>query len=106
MVGQLGKLAIVFGKQVKQDDFKDFFLKKLASVQELTFTNSTSAGRKIILIKESLNNIKIYHYIESNLQIKQYHDTACLWSSEDLVGVMALFQHGVLMLSWTSIQLW
>ena len=61
-----------FGKQVKQDDFKEFFEKKLAGVQELTFTNSTSAGRKIILIKESLNNIKIYHYIESNLQIKQY----------------------------------
>jgi len=61
-----------FGKQVKQDDFKDFFEKKLTSVQELTFTNSTSAGRKIILIKESLNNIKIYHYIEGNLQIKQY----------------------------------
>ena len=61
-----------FGKQVKQDDFKDFFEKKLASVQELTFTNSTSAGRKIIILKESLNNIKIYHYIEGNLQIKQY----------------------------------
>lgn len=61
-----------FGKQVKQDDFKGFFEKKLQSVQELTFTNSTSAGRKIILIKESLNNIKIYHYIEGNLQIKQY----------------------------------
>jgi WASH complex subunit strumpellin len=61
-----------FGKQVKQDDFKDFFEKKLSCVEELTFTNSTSAGRKIILIKESLTNIKIYHYIEGNLQIKQY----------------------------------
>ena len=38
----------------------------------MNFTNSTSAGRKIILVKESLDNIKMYHYIEGNLQIKQY----------------------------------
>ena len=61
-----------FGKQIKQDDFKDFFTNHLKNLEDMNFTNSTSAGRKIILVKESLDNIKMYHYIEGNLQIKQY----------------------------------
>jgi WASH complex subunit strumpellin len=61
-----------FGKQVKQEEFKDFFDKHYKNLDELSFTNSTSAGRKIVLIKESLENIKFYHYVEANLQIKQY----------------------------------
>jgi WASH complex subunit strumpellin len=61
-----------FGKQVKQIEFQEFFDKHMKNLEELVFTNSTSAGRKIILIKDSLENIKMYHYIEGNLQIKQY----------------------------------
>jgi WASH complex subunit strumpellin len=61
-----------FGKQVKQDEFKEFFDKHYKNLEELEFANSTSAGRKIILIKESLDNIKMYYYVEGNLQIKQY----------------------------------
>jgi len=61
-----------FGKQVKQTEFKDFFDKHHKNLEELVFTNSTSAGRKIILIKESLEGVKMYYYVEGNLQIKQY----------------------------------
>lgn len=61
-----------FGIQHKSEEFKEFFLKNYKSLEELTYANSTSAGRKIIVMKESLDNIKFYHYIESNLQIKQY----------------------------------
>ena len=61
-----------FGKQSKSDDFKDFFLKHYKDLEQLTYANSTSAGRKIILIKEALDGVKIYHYVEANLQIKQY----------------------------------
>jgi WASH complex subunit strumpellin len=57
-----------FGKQYKSEEFKEFFQKHFKNLEELTYANSTSAGRKIIVMKESLDNIKIYHYIESNLQ--------------------------------------
>ena len=68
-----------FGKQVKQDDFKDFFDKHHKNLEELVFTNSTSAGRKIILIKESLEGVKMYYYVEGNLQIKQYLNEIALF---------------------------
>ncbi len=61
-----------FGKQYKSEEFKEFFKKHYKSLEELTYANSTSAGRKIIIMKDSLDDIRKYHYIESNLQIKQY----------------------------------
>ena len=61
-----------FGKQVKQDDFKDFFEKNIKNLTNLNLSNSKIAGRKIVIMKEGLEDIKRYHYIEGNLQIKQY----------------------------------
>lgn len=61
-----------FGKQVKQDDFKEFFEKNYQTLFSLKISNSKIAGRRIIIIKDGLENIKKYHYVEGNLQIKQY----------------------------------
>lgn len=61
-----------FGKQVKQEEFKEYFSVQLKNLEKLSFSNSTSAGRKIILIQDAIESIKMYHYIEGNLQIKQY----------------------------------
>lgn len=61
-----------FGKQVKQEDFKDFFDKHLKQIESFEYKNSTMAGRKIALMKDDLEKIKKYHHVEGNLQIKQY----------------------------------
>lgn len=61
-----------FGKQTKQEDYQEFFERHLKHIENFSFTNSTSAGRKIVIIKEELEKIKKYHYVEGNLQIKQY----------------------------------
>jgi WASH complex subunit strumpellin len=61
-----------FGKQAKQEDFKDFFEKHMKNLEAFEYKNSTMAGRKIVIMKDELEKIKKYHYVEGNLQIKQY----------------------------------
>lgn len=61
-----------FGKKVTQQDFKEFFEKNITNLENLKLQNSTVAGRKIVIMKEGLENIKKYHYVDANLQIKQY----------------------------------
>lgn len=61
-----------FGKQVKQEDFKDFFESSIKKLESLKLSNPTVAGRKIVILKDDLEKVKKYHYVEGNLQIKQY----------------------------------
>jgi WASH complex subunit strumpellin len=42
------------------------------AINNLTYNNSTYAGRKIQTLVKALEDIEQYHQISSNIQIKQY----------------------------------
>jgi WASH complex subunit strumpellin len=62
------------GKVVPDESYKAWFSEMKIQISNLTFNDSTFAGRKIQQLIKALEDIEQYHQIANSIQIKHYLD--------------------------------
>ena len=75
---RMSELSDVFGgntplTRVEKNEHLQAYFKNLATqISTLDFTNSTSAGRKIVQLISALEEVQEFHQLENSLQIRQF----------------------------------
>eukprot|EP00039_Didymoeca_costata_P019334 m.337103 g.337103 ORF g.337103 m.337103 type:complete len:1151 (+) comp18047_c0_seq1:185-3637(+) len=81
---RMSELSDVFGgatplsRVEKNENLQAYFTKLGEQIAALDFTDSTSAGRKIVHLIQALEEVQEFHQLENSLQIRQFLKETCM----------------------------
>ncbi|EGD78584.1 WASH complex subunit strumpellin [Salpingoeca rosetta] len=76
--GRMMELSDVFGGNVplsrieKNEDLQAYFAKTSKQIAAFDYSNSTSAGRKIVQLIQALDEVQEFHQLQNSLQVRQF----------------------------------